>query len=64
MAQIEWPDEDQMPEHFQEFIKDCMADDPLAKQADIEARTARPRSQGGRPGTRTFKSKGRKTGKR
>ena len=37
-----------------------LADDKLARQAGGMAEKPLPRSQGGRPGTRTYKSKGRK----
>ena len=37
-----------------------LADDPLARQSAVEAQTARPRSSGGRPGTRTLKKKSNK----
>ena len=42
----------------------AVADDPLARQAAIEAQVETPRSSGGRPGTRTYKRKGRKVGRR
>ena len=41
----------------------AVADDPLARQAAIEAQVETPRSSGGRPGTRTYKGKGRKVGR-
>jgi len=41
-------------------VEMVLMDDPLAKQSDVEAKVSRPRSAGGKPGTRTYKSKGRK----
>ncbi len=38
-----------------------IADDPLAKQSLIEAKSTKPRSEGGKPGTRTYKSKSKKS---
>ena len=41
-------------------VEMLVADDPLARQAAIEDKSSRPRSEGGKPGTRTYKAKGKK----
>jgi len=49
--------------HRLEAVDLAVADDPLARQAEIDfavAERADPRSASGRPGTRTFKKKGRR----
>jgi excinuclease ABC subunit B len=41
-------------------VEMTLMDDPLAKQSTIENKSSKPRSAGGKPGTRTYKSKSRK----
>ncbi len=37
-----------------------LADDPFARQEDVAARASKPRSTSGRPGTRSYRKKGKK----
>ena len=41
-------------------VEMAVADDPLARQSAIEDKSTKPRSEGGKPGTRTYKAKSKK----